>query len=378
MAKIWTNSGDSHLVEPDDLSLWKDRLSPELAARMPRSVKDPSGTFETIYVDGQEFRRGIPKLQVAAPEPGQRGGRAPGANDPRLRLKDLDDEGIWAELIYPSLLIWTSSIRDPALVRAGAQVINDWMIEFQKVSPRYVCAAVIPLLTIEDAIAEIKRSADLGFKAAQFPVKPPGPVPFQHADWDPVWATLEETGTVLGFHVGTEPHEASTGNAYYNKGRGGALLNFYETTFGGQRAAAAMVASGAFDRYPGLKVIVSEGGATWGPFLADRLDEGYRQHSGAVSPKLRRLPSEYIYSNVYASFQHDRSAVYAYTAAGWRNVCFGWDYPHVEGTFGHTQKTLHELFDDLTEADRYRITRGAFLELFPHVGEPPQALLQSE
>jgi hypothetical protein len=146
MAKIWANSGDSHLIEPEDLALWKDRLPADLAARMPKSVKDPSGTFETIYVDGQQFRRGIPKLQIVDPETGKRGGRAPGANDPHLRLKDLDTEGIWAELIYPSLLIWTSSIRDPALVKAGAQVINDWMIEFQNVSPRFVCSAVIPLL----------------------------------------------------------------------------------------------------------------------------------------------------------------------------------------------------------------------------------------
>jgi hypothetical protein len=51
-------------------------------------------------------------------------------------------------------------------------------------------------------------------------------------------------------------------------------------------------------------------------------------------------------------------------------VCWGSDYPHPEGTWGHTQKTLHELFDDLDEPTRYRITRGAFLDLFPHVGEP--------
>ena len=39
------------------------------------------------------------------------------------------------------------------------------------------------------------------------------------------------------------------------------------------------------------------------------------------------------------------------TAMGWQNVCWGSDYPHLEGTFGHTQKTLHELFDDVDEAD---------------------------
>jgi len=50
---------------------------------------------------------------------------------------------------------------------------------------------------------------------------------------------------------------------------------------------------------------------------------------------------------------------------------WGSDYPHIEGTFGHTQKTLHELFDDQPADLRYHMTQGAFLELFPHVGEPP-------
>ena len=103
---------------------------------------------------------------------------------------------------------------------------------------------------------------------------------------------------------------------------------------------------------------MSEGGATWGPFVADRLDEAYRQHASAVRPQLERLPSEYLYENVYASFQHDRSAVAATVAMGWQNVCWGSDYPHLEGTFGHTQKTLHELFDDVDDASAPRITVG--------------------
>ncbi len=107
------------------------------------------------------------------------------------------------------------------------------------------------------------------------------------------------------------------------------------------------------------------------PFIADRMDEGYRQHGVYVRPKLSRPPSEILYEQVYASFQHDRSAVLAYTAMGYKNVMWGSDYPHMEGTFGHTQKILHELFDDVDEAARYRMTQGAFLDLFPGVGQPP-------
>ncbi|MFI5041213.1 MAG: amidohydrolase, partial [Acidimicrobiales bacterium] len=137
--KLWANSGDSHLIEPPDLF---ESLPADVKERMPRSVKDPSGDFETIYIDGQEFRRDLPK--------GNRGRRSTGVsarptdskeedfierilggNDPAHRLKDLDDEGVWAEVIYPSLGIWTFNIRTPRVVKEGARVLNDWALEFQ-------------------------------------------------------------------------------------------------------------------------------------------------------------------------------------------------------------------------------------------------------
>ena len=72
--------------------------------------------------------------------------------------------------------------------------------------------------------------------------------------------------------------------------------------------------AGALDRHPELKVLISEGGATWVPFLGDRMTEGYRQHSMMVRPQLSRTPKEILYSQVYASFQHDETAVAAVEA----------------------------------------------------------------
>ncbi len=149
-------------------------------------------------------------------------------------------------------------------------------------------------------------------------------------------------------------------------------MNYMEITFGGQRVATQLVTSGVLDTRPNLKVVISEGGSGWVPFAADRLDEAYRQHASVVRPKLTRLPGEILYEQVYASFQHDnRSSVMALTSGGYQNSMFGSDYPHMEGTFGHTQKTLHELFDDAPPAASRRIRVGAFQELFPHVPEPP-------
>jgi predicted TIM-barrel fold metal-dependent hydrolase len=371
MTKFWANSGDSHLVEPDDL--FTSSLAPSLAARMPRSVKDPDGKHETIYVDNQEFRRRMPQAVNLKDENGLTVfERAPGANDKALRLIDLDQEGVWCELVYPSIGIWMSSIRDPELMAAGAAAVNDWAIEYQRFSPRYVPTATIPLLTAETAVAEVHRAAGLGFHAGYCSVEPGLGVPdWNHDMWHPFWAAMEETGMVVAFHIGTEPHDADKMHGAYFRGPGGALINYTETTYGGQRAITKMIASGVFDRHPNLKAMVSEGGATWGPFIADRMDEAYRQHSSMVRPALRRLPSEYLYENVYASFQHDRSAVKAMTAMGWRNVCWGSDYPHIEGTFGHSQKVMHELFGDLSYEDRRRITVGAFAEMFPHIPDAP-------
>jgi predicted TIM-barrel fold metal-dependent hydrolase len=303
---------------------------------LPRSVKDPSGTFETIYVDGQTFRRDLAKpkadgkrsLGLNARPVGTEEedfiDRVLGGNDPTRRLRDLDDEGIWAEVIYPSLGVWSYNIRTPEVARAACRVLNEFALDFQSNSPRFVCCASIPLLDIDDAVAEVAQSRANGFAAAFLPTRPPIGRPDWHdVEWDPLWDVLDETSTVIGFHIGTEPHELSKRTNVFFTGRGGAVLNYVETTYGGQRAVTQLVASGVLERHPGLRVLVSEGGATWGPFIADRMDEGYRQHGAAVKPTLPRLPSTYIYEQIYASFQHDRSAVLAHTAMGWDNVMWG-------------------------------------------------------
>jgi predicted TIM-barrel fold metal-dependent hydrolase len=381
--KIWANSGDSHIMEPFDLF---DRLPDDLRALMPRSVKDPSGDFETIYIDGQEFVRQLPKPDPAKPKKAGLGinarpvdseendfiNRVISGNDATHRLQDLDDEGVWGEVIYPSLGIWTFNIRTPRVVREGARVLNEFALDFQQQSPRFVCAASIPLLDIDDAVAELRRASDQGFHCGFLPTRPPiGRPIWNDEEWDPLWAAFAETGMVVGFHIGTEPHDPTERTGVYYRGRGGAVLNYVETTYGGQKAVTQLIACGALDRHPELRVLVSEGGATWGPFIADRMDEGYRQHGAAVRPVLKKLPSEYLYEQVYASFQHDSSAVAANWAMGWKNVMWGSDYPHFEGTFGHTQKTLHELFDGVDPDVSHRIRIGAFQELFPHVPGPP-------
>jgi predicted TIM-barrel fold metal-dependent hydrolase len=371
-AKIWANSGDSHFLEPEDL--WRESLPPRLAELMPRAVKDPDGEWETVHIDGMAFRRKLPTSALAK-EFMEATHRAPGARDVALRIKDLDSEGIWSELVFPSLGMWSSSFRTAEALREAIRVSNDWAFEtLERFSPRLVTTGQVSTLDVGDAVRELERIAEMGFRAVYLPVQPhPLQKDYNHDDWEPFWAAAEAANLVVAFHIGTDPvdlSDAKSGNGQVKfRGPGGAVLNYTETTFGGQRAVMKLVASGALDRHPNLKVLVSEGGATWVPFIADRMIEGYRQHAMAVRPKLKRDIREIIYTQVYASFQHDQSAVAVAQYMGYRNVMWGSDYPHMEGTYGHTQATLHELFDGVDPKVRERVTVGAFRELFPDV--PP-------
>jgi predicted TIM-barrel fold metal-dependent hydrolase len=378
MQKLWANSGDAHFLEPDDL--WRENLPAELAERVPRSVKDPDGEWETVHIDGMAFRRKLPTS--AARKFMEMTMGAPGSRDVTQRMKDLDNEGVWGEIVFPSLGMWCASFRDPKLLREALRVSNDWAFEaLEKKSPRIVTTAQLSTLDIGDAVAELERIAEMGYRAVYLPCLPhPLQKDYHHDEWEPLWAACEAANLVLAFHIGSEPIDLSDktrnpGQKY--SGPGGAVLNYTETTFEGQRAVMKLVASGALDRHPNLKVLVSEGGATWVPFLADRMEEGYRQHHMAVRPKLKRSIREIVFTQVYASFQHDKSAVAAATYMGYNNVMWGSDYPHMEGTFGHTQETLHELFDDADPAVADRVMRGAFYELFPDVPPVPTDTLEA-
>jgi predicted TIM-barrel fold metal-dependent hydrolase len=372
--KIWTHSGDSHFLEPEDL--WHQILPKKQADRMPRTER-LSETEERVTVDGKSFTRALPKIEVAKGASGETimemSHRPPGARDISLRLKDLNNEGVWGEVMYQSIGLWCSLIEDPQLIRDAARAENEWLVsEIQSHAPdRLVPAALMPLLTPEDAVAELLHAADIGLHLVSLTTgNPPGTKDWNDQCWEPLWAAAEEAGMVIGFHIGTDGDDQ--GSAF--RGPGGAVLNYVQTTYGGQYAAMKLVASGALDRHPTLKILVSEGGATWVPFIGDRMNEAYRQHGTFVRPQLSMLPKEILYRQVYASFQHDETAPAAMSAMGYQNVMFGSDYPHLEGTFGHTQQTLHDLFDSVKPEVRQRITQGAFAELFPHVSSPPVAV----
>jgi predicted TIM-barrel fold metal-dependent hydrolase len=247
---------------------------------------------ELLHIDGREYRRPLPRIatkKVAGMSMAELSSRPPGARDLKARLEDLDQEGVWAEVVYSSLGLWESMITDSDLIKAAAKAENQWKAEqAQSLAPdRLILAASLPLLNAEDAVEAAIHARGLGLHAVSLPT--PGipisktydhNIPTLNSDhWEPLWATLEDIGLVGAFHIGGDPGE----HVMY-RGPGGAVLNYTNSTYSGQRAAMLMVASGALDRHPDLKILISEGGASWVPFLGDRMEEGTASTACSCGP----------------------------------------------------------------------------------------------
>jgi len=365
----WVNSGDSHVIEP--LREWVEELPERLHTVLPHVVVHDD--HEDVILDGQTFRRrrpSAPRIEFAEKSQGP-----PSAGDVTKRLTDMDAEGVWGEVVFPTVGMWSSSYRTLDDHRTIVQFGNDWLKrELLDRSPRFVPAAQMPMLSVDDAIAELQRCAGLGFHCVHLATTPAVGVPdYNDEVWEPFWANAEEASVVVSFHVGTDPVDFETGRVRgpVHSGPGDAVLNYTETSFTGQRVAMKLVASGALDRHPDLRILIAEAGAAWVPALGDRMNEAYAHHSPIVLHPLERSPKEILFAQIYATFQHGESAPLVAAELGYRNVMWGRDYPHLEGTWGHTQQVIDGVYASCDARVADRITRGAFAELFPHVGEPP-------
>jgi uncharacterized protein len=102
----------------------------------------------------------------------------------------------------------------------------------------------------------------------------------------------------------------------------------------GQAVLASMIFAGVFDRFPNLRLVLSEYGFTWLPPMVSRMDAAYEQGDGILSG-LAKPPSEYVWDNVRFTSQpldepdciEDLWLVLELARAA-RTLMFSSDYPH--------------------------------------------------
>lgn len=358
MTSQLVNSADSHVVEP--LDLWVQRLPAQLRARAPR-IEEVDGRW-VFMVEGMPPRRmGGPPAdddKDDAKEKKATGFRA-GGSDPDKRKDDLDEDGVWGEVLYPTIALFGFMIPDSELRWATARAYNDWLAEtFAAASKRFAGAALIPVQEPDEAVREIERVAGLGLRSIMLPMQPPAGAPYNTDRYDPVWAAAQAHGVPVSFHVGTGA------NPVTERGLGGAVINYVEVGLGAQRTLAYLATSGVLERFPELHVVMVECGAGWLSWLLERMDEAFEEHAQWVNPKLAEPPSFYVRRQGHVTFGNDAAGVVNREFTGVAPLLWASDYPHPEGTWPYTQQTLERIFAGVDAEPRRRITYETTAKLY--------------
>ncbi|GIW41733.1 MAG: amidohydrolase [Candidatus Binatia bacterium] len=360
-------SCDDHLdiwTLPKDL--WQSRLPSRLRDRGPR-VEERDG-YEWWVCDGDVLGPSGGKLlgdysaitRAGIEDDGFR------ASNPRLRLEDMDRDGIAASVIYgPSL--FGLPIRDQELKAACLRAYNDWAEEFNAFAPERLC--VLPVLPTHDpraAVEELERVASRGHRGAivspfEFPVGDPA--------WDCLWAAAEETGLPLSFHIG---HGTSRVRAAYLSWEMAAFATVAPMQL--DEALACMVFSGALERHPGARLVLAESGVGWLPYFVARMDQTAEKHvPKAQDYKLRSRPSEIFRRQVYATFEEEPLGPRLIPLVGAENCMWASDYPHPDSTFPNSGKAIEEAFAGLDAETIRKVTAENCARLYRFPYPPPES-----
>lgn len=367
-------SVDDHLIEPADM--FNGRLSKKFADSAPRVVQAKDGTEPWEY-EGQLFPQMGSNAVVgqadrsAVIEPTAFRDMRKGTWDVHERIRDMDINGIWASVCFPSLITGFggtvfSRSKDPALGLAVTRAWNDWMYEawYGSYPQRFVPMGITWLADPEVGAQEIIRNAERGFTAVTLPEQPHrlGYPSLHSGHWDPVLRACEQTNTVICLHVGSSGTVAAAGDA--PAGVGITLLPVASLV-----ACADWIWSGVALRYPELKIVMSEGGIGWAPMLLDRLDY-VMDHAGGPSLGAESWqsddikPSEVLQRNFWLATLDDPSTIQLRHRVGVDHIMVECDYPHADSTWPDTQKLLHQRLGGLPSEEIRKITHENAARLF--------------
>ena len=288
----------------------------------------------------------------------------PGCYDPAARLADLDLAGVERSLCFPNcarfcgqLFLW---MKDKDLALACVRAYNDWMAE-EWAGPsggRLIPLCVVPLWDPQAAADEVRRNAARGVRAVTFSELPSQlGLPSVHAKdghWLPFLEACDETSTTICLHIGSSSSLAtSSPDAPMS-----VILAL--TTFNSQLAMADWLLSGHLARFPHLKLAFSESQIGWMPYLFERIDKLWlrRNPHTAINPIITEPPSSYVRGRVFGCVFDDDFGMESIDHVGVDQVTFECDYPHQDSTWPHTGDVAERALSHLSEADRYKVTRG--------------------
>ena len=353
-------SSDSHVMEPPDL--WTSRIAPRFRDRAPHLVEEADGAW--WYCEDRKFQSLVGGIQAGSRYDDRDSMRITGSWEevrrgayvPEEHVKDLETDGVYAGVIYPTVGLLVFSLPDSQILAAIMAAYNDWLAEFCKPFPhRLKGIGMVNVDDIGEGVRELERCANMGLAGAMISVYPPEEKGYDLPEYDLLWAAAQDLRMPISLHFATNRHGAGTPDFVFHRGRPGFNINvdYYVKV-----SLAHMILNGVFERFPKLQVGAVEHEISWVPHFLRSMDFYYTQRPpGEVRFQFTEdaVPSDYFHRNVFLSFQEDGVGVRLRDIIGVDQLLWGSDYPHVESTFPRSREVLEEILADCSEEEKAKI-----------------------
>ena len=377
-------SVDDHLVEPP--GMFEGRVPKRFAELAPRAVRDAEGGSEYWLYDGHKHYKVGLNAVVGKPlhqrtfDPARFDEMRLGAYDIHARVHDMDLNGVYASVCFPSSLAgfagqrYQLGVSDRELALAVVRAANDWHLEeWAGTYPGRMIALQLPwLLDPVAAAAEVRANAARGFTAVTFPELPERlGLPSLHTGyWDPFLGACADTGTVVCLHAGSSSSAPATSSGAPSDTIG--VLFFGWAMF----AAVDWLYSKIPVRFPEIKICLSEGGIGWVAGLLDRLDHvGRYQRIFGTWEGIDLTPREVMQRNFWFCTIDDHAGLEQRHHIGVDHIMVESDYPHQDGTWPDTQAIVWSQIGSFPPQEIERIAWRNAADLFRH---PVPVALQSD
>lgn len=372
-AEVW--SADDHVIEPP--GTWIDRMPSRYRDQCPRIVTvdgRQAWTYndELTYI-GMGTCRPLPGHPADGYPPFPPGSAnydeiRPGCYDPVARLEDMDVDGVHAQLCFPNYARFAGhrfflGVKDLELGLLCTQAYNDFLIdEWCATDPtRLYGAAILPLHDVDLAVDELHRVVGKGASAIAFSENPTVlGLPSVHTDhWEPLWSAVAEAGIPVCMHIGSSSRMMTSS--------ADAPPTVLVTCNGMNSMLAGVdwLLSGIFERHPAIRVILSEGGAGWVPYILERADKAFDDPRIRPGTALARdvrggnvRPSELFEQHMYVCLVDEHFALRSLGDIPVDNLLFEGDYPHGDGLWPNNRAYLDKALVDVPDADAEKIAGG--------------------
>jgi predicted TIM-barrel fold metal-dependent hydrolase len=289
----------------------------------------------------------------------------PACYEPHARLKAMDEDGVWAQLSFPSFCRFAGTRflegNDKELALECVVAYNDWMIdEWCAVDPeRLIPLVILPLWDVSACVKEIERTVAKGARAVSVPESPvPLGLPSVWTKyWDPLFAAAQEADVPLCTHTGTSgslvmPSPETTEPAQYSLSSINAMMQVSDLIF-----------SHTFDRFPQLKIAMSEAGSGWVPYLGERMDFTW-ERTRVGADRLDIAPSKLLHDHFWTCFIKDDVGIKLRHDIGLDRLMFETDFPHQDSNYPHSRKVLADMMLDVPDDEVRQIVETNARELF--------------